>query len=716
MSKPNKGRPPRSDSSPTPADPVSRTTLLLFAPSILLGALLLFAVQPLIARYLLPWFGGGPGVWTTCMLFFQALLLGGYLYAHLLVKFLPTRAQLVVHVALLAASLATIPIIPAARWKPVDANDPVGRILLLLAVTIGLPYFVLSATSPLLQSWFVKVRPGISPYRLFALSNLGSFLALLAYPLVLEPLFTRQRQAWIWSGALVAFACVCAACAFHVWNNASAAQGPVTAPSGDGRERQIAGNALLWLTLPLVASILLLAVTNTLTEDVAVTPLLWVIPLALYLLTFVIAFDSPRWYSRRAIFILLPVCTLWVLRLQWLKTETTLLEQFAGYLVALFVLCLFCHGELARLKPDPRDLTAYYLLISVGGALGGVFVAVLAPLLFKQLIELPLGVFAASLLAFMCLRRSPIPQGDRWVVGFVAASVFLLIGVPILRPLLDVGEVRVVERARNFYGTLVVDEGDAGGQGNPADVVRELRHGTTSHGAQFIDPSRRNETTLYYRRGSGGNLAIEFFPRAQNRKIGLVGLGVGTLAAYGKPGDEFRFYEINPDVERLARKYFNFLSDSPATSTVVLGDARLTLDEHEAPQNFDVLVLDAFSGDAIPTHLLTAEAFDVYRRHLKDDAVIAVHISNRSADLIQVVLRHAERMNMSYAIINDTEPTGRLISRWMLITNNQQFLTTPAVRRATLLVRPNPDVTLWTDDHINLLQIVRWMPNGPAAR
>jgi spermidine synthase len=701
------GKPPATKA---PARP-DLTTLLLFAPAILIGALLLFAVQPLIARYVLPWFGGGPGIWTACMLFFQVLLLVGYLYAHLSVKHLPTRVQVILHVALLVAALALIPIIPSPTWKPADAANPIGRILLLLAVTIGLPYFVLSATSPLLQAWFVRVQPGVSPYRLFALSNLGSLLALIGYPTILEPLFTRQQQAWIWSGGLIAFALLCLACGLLIWKRAARTEVPADLPAGNSRTRERAGSIALWLVLPMIASVLLLSITNTMTEDVAATPLLWVIPLALYLLTFVIAFDSPRWYLRSWIFALLPLATLWLLRLQWLKTESSLLEQFVGYSLSLFVLCLFCHGELARRKPGPNELTAYYLAIAFGGAFGGALVAVVAPHVFNRLFELPLGVLAASGIALYCLKTDPLAKATLWAWLFVGASVFLVIGPDYIKPLTFPEGEAILARARNFYGTLVVAEFDSVGEGNPRDRVRAMNHGSTSHGSQYLAPDRRHTPTLYYQPQGGAGLTLLNFPRQENRRIGVVGLGAGTLAAYAKPGDTFRFYEINPDVERLARSQFTYLSDSPAKIDVVLGDARLAL-EREKPQGFDILVLDAFSGDSIPTHLLTTEAFKLYESHLAPDGVIAVHISSRSVDLIQVVLRQVERMRMSYAIINHRDPTtGVLQSRWMLLTHNQRFLSLPPVFNASVLVKPNPDVSIWTDDHINLMQVIRWMPN-----
>jgi hypothetical protein len=564
------------------------------------------------------------------------------------------------------------------------------------------------------------VRPGVSPYRLFALSNLGSLLALIAYPVVMEPLLSRSEQAWAWSIGLIAFAVMCVACAIHVWRVRSPGEAvPVIAPAdGRGRKSAGAGELALWLGLPMLASVMLLSVTNTITEDVASTPLLWVIPLTLYLLTFIIAFDSPRWYPRRFVLLMLPLATLWMLRLQWVKTEATLLEQLAGYGVALFLLCLFCHGELARRKPlaAESELTRYYLCIAIGGAAGGVLVAVVAPHVFNRLLELPLGVIGIAGLAFFCIRNDPLPDGKRWGTVFAAASVALLIGREFIKPLTLPQKERVVARARNFYGTLYVCKLDAAGLGDPNDEICAMYHGSIGHGAQYVAPQRRRFPTSYYGPNGGGGLTLINFPRHENRRVGLVGLGVGTLATYGKPGDTYRFYEINPDVERLAREYFSFLSDSPAKTDVVLGDARLSL-EREEPQRFDVLVLDAFSGDSIPTHLLTSEAFDLYDRHLASDGVVAAHISNKTVNLIPVVLRQVERLGMRYAIINEDDPiTHGLVSRWMLMSRNEAFMKSPPIYSKTSLLERRPEASIWTDDQINLLEVLYLVPREISSK
>jgi hypothetical protein len=407
--------------------------------------------------------------------------------------------------------------------------------------------------------------------------------------------------------------------------------------------------------------------------------------------------------------ILLPLCVLWVLRLQWVGTTGPLWEQFVGYLVAMFFVCLFCHGELARLKPHPSRLTRFYLMISFGGALGGVFAGLVAPHIFNRLWELPLSFIAAASLSFACLRDIDLKRsGTKWAALFTVAALMCPAAI-LLQPRIEERPEHVIARSRNFYGTLTIADGDYEGRGNPSDLLRDMAHGSTTHGAQYVAPELRKQTTLYYREGSGVSFALHATEGIPNRKIGLVGLGVGTLAAYAKPGDELRFYEINPDVERLARQYFTYLADTHGKVDVVLGDARLSL-EREAPQQFNILVLDAFSGDAIPTHLLTTEAFDIYAKHLKLGGVLAVHFSNRSVDLGPLLLHQAKRLNM-YTCVGDQNAGW-----WMLMTTDQSLLLSPQMRRGTQLVQPSDRAALWTDDHINLLGAIKWLPDAPGTR
>lgn len=680
-----------------------------YALTIFTGAFLLFQVQPLIGKYILPWFGGGPGVWTTCMLFFQMLLLGGYAYAHLLTTRLRPRAQTVVHLVLLLAALALLPIIPSDAWKPAPGSEPVGSILLLLTVCVGLPYFVLSTTGPLLQCWFSLRHPGVSPYRLYALSNVGSLLALVSYPFLVEPALSRREQALLWSGGMVLFAVCCGYCAWQLRRQPLA---PVNVPVGQGGETEDAPiswrRRLLWLALPAVASVLLLATTNKLCQDVAVIPFLWVLPLSLYLLSFIISFDNPRWYSRLWFGPALMLALGWVVSVMIIGTKVPLLHQIGAYSTAVFVCCMVCHGELYRLKPATRQLTSFYLLISAGGALGGLCVAVLAPLVFTDFFELHLGLFACALLALAVLfgdRAGALYRGRRLWAWACLVLALICLGLALVHEV-RAGKRSAIMSSRNFYGTLTVfeyNESDADSR------YYVLQHGRITHGLQFRDPVSSRWPTTYYGETSGIGLVLRHFPRQQGQRIGLVGLGTGSLAVYAKAGDYLRIYEINPAVKQLAATAFSYLKESPAKIEVAMGDARLSM-EREAPRQFDVLALDAFSSDAIPAHLLTREAFAVYQRHLKPDGVIAVHISNRHLNLEPVVKKLAEHFKYRTAVIDFTEDSENwwLYScTWVLVTNNQKLLKDSSIAGATNPPKTNQaPVRLWTDDYSALFQVL----------
>ena len=691
--------------------------MLAFALTIFTGAFLLFQVQPLIGKYILPWFGGGPGVWTTCMLFFQALLLGGYAYAHVISRF-KIRTQAVVHLALVACALALLPITPSDAWKPRGGEDPTLRILVLLAATLGLPYFVLSSTGPLMQQWFSRVNPGRSPYRLYALSNAGSLLALVTYPFLVESYLTRHTQATLWGCGLVLYALGSGFCAMRLWRNAERRMQNAE-PAPPPPASRLTSHAsrlppLLWLLLPACASVLLLATTNKLCQDITVIPFLWVLPLALYLLSFVICFDSPRWYARFP-FALALLAAYGGLYWAFARGNEWPLWQLAGaYSGALFVCCMVCHGELYRLRPDPDRLTGFYLMIAAGGALGGLFVAVAAPLLFTGYYELHWGLVGCGLLFLLVCAtgRGPASGSADGVTPRsrqANACVWIALGVVVLGGLLWFRRERyptVVSTSRNFYGVLrVFDERVH----DPGERILGLMHGRIWHGWQFVDPGQSRRPTLYYSEQSGIGRAMGALPAGQ-RRVGAVGLGIGTLASYARPGDCFRFYEINPEVERIANSRFTCLSRCRGKAEVVLGDARLSL-EREPPQGFDLLVLDAFSSDAVPAHLLTREAFDLYARHLKTNGVIAVHISNPYLDLEPVLVNAARRLNYRLAVIETIPAAGQwwlLPSLWVLLTRDAAILETPAIRDAA---RPeaagSERVPLWTDDFTSVFHILK---------
>lgn len=670
-------------------------TLLL---AIFTGAFLLFQVQPLLEKYILPWFGGGPAVWTTAMLFFQVFLLGGYAYAHLSVRRLSPRAQAVVHLVLLTLALAFLPVTPAEHWKPTRSDEPTLRILLLLSATVGLPYLLCAATSPLTQAWWSRLHPDRAPFRLYALSNLGSLLALVTYPFVVEPAFGRHAQSLVWSGGFVLFVIVSATSASQLFKGTRE-----TAPVDKDHSAVAATprrlERALWVALPAAASMLLLAVTNQITLDLAPVPFLWVLPLCLYLLSFIITFERERWYSRPAFAgALLPAAcaVIWLFE----NKSLALPWQIGLDSLVLFVFCMAAHGELARLKPDPRHLTSYYVSMAAGGALGGVFVALVAPRIFNGFQELHVAVALCGglvLLAIGADPRSALRGGrPRWAWGFIGLASLACVAA--LGRNAIASSPGTVEQSRNFYGvTRVVREG----QGTPDDR-RVLYSGDMTHGLQFLDPERQRQPTTWYGEGSGVGMAFQALASRSPWKVGAVGLGAGTVAAYGRPGDQFRFYEINPEMVRAARTHFSYLADSSAKIDVVLGDARLTL-EREPAQGFDLLILDAFSSDSIPVHLLTREAFEVYARHMKQDGVIAVHLTNLYFDFVPVVLRQGKHLGWS-AVPVHAEPKSGWNSDWVLLTRSDEVLNSPGVWIARLRAPPSrPSPRQWTDDYTNLM-------------
>ena len=682
-----------------------RPSLAVFASTIFISAFLLFEVQPLIAKQILPWFGGSAAVWTTCMLFFQIALLLGYAYAHAAARFKKPQTQAWLHIALLGFSVLTLPIIPSAWWKPAGSDDPLFRILGLLGATIGLPYLLLSSTSPLLQSWLSKTYAGAVPYRLFALSNFGSMLALLSYPFLIEPRLTSGQQAWTWSAGYAAFALLCGWTGYRSRNTMAVSEAfddtLTTAPRWK--------DYVLWLALAGSASALLLAVTNHLSQNVASIPFLWILPLALYLLSFILCFESSFWYRRILFLPLFPVALgLLALNLFNKLGEFPFRQQIAVFAGTLFVCCMVLHGELARIKPAARFLTGFYLMTAVGGAIGGLFVAFIAPRIFNAFYEFPISIVVCALAVLMVYYRDQpagvawkSPRQIAWLAGF-AATVWLSVFLFHETRTVVKGAVLLV---RNFYGALRVnDEPKSADQ----DALRELTHGTINHGEQFVDPVRRHEPTTYYGPRSGIGLLLRDLSIKGPLKVGVVGLGTGTIAAYGKPGDVYRYYEINPLVIDIAKHQFFYLADSPAKVETVLGDARLSM-EREPVQNFDVLAVDAFSSDSIPVHLLTREAFAVYFRQLKPDGVLAIHISNRYLDLAPVVDQEARAFGKSVLQIdNESEDVGDIsASSWVLVTGREGYVNRASLKSFSVPIAKRSDLRIWTDDYSNLWQIVK---------
>jgi SAM-dependent methyltransferase len=693
--------------------------MLLYSLTIFLSAFLLFQVQPIIAKMILPWFGGSSAVWSTCMLFFQVVLLLGYLYAHWLHEKLAPRKQAMAHIAALVVSFAALPMLPNPGWKSAGVAHPSLTILALLSLTVGLPYFLLSSTSPLLQAWYARTHREGMPYRLFALSNFASMLALLSYPLVVEPNLPARVQGWVWSAAYVCFAVLCGTTAWRSSAQAGAPQAAACAdaPATDGNPAWTL--RLLWLGLAAGASVLLLAVTNHLTQDVAAIPFLWILPLAVYLLSFIVCFESPRFY-RRAVFLPLLVVSLafmayrlWPYRTNfdppWLNffTHMPIRWVVSAFAVGLFACCMVCHGELARLKPHPRYLTGFYVTVSLGGAVGGLFVGLVAPNLFRAYYEFPVGLGFCAAVVFLVLARSlwRLAGGrQRWgaaALAVVLCGYLACLGV-VMWEMVD--GYRVV--ARNFYGLLRVED-----EGNPktdADANRKLIHGTINHGEQFLREPYRRQPVTYFCPQSGIGLAMQA-QEGPPRRIGILGLGCGTLAAYGRPGDTLRIYEINPLVLDIARREFTYLRDTPARVEVALGDGRLVL-ESEPSQQFDLLVMDAFSGDSVPVHLITREAFRTYFRHLKPGGILAVNVTNSYLDLRPVMERAAAAFGKVALVYDYTPDDDDLVCfgcSWTLIMDSATAAAHPGLRDAGKLLRQERPFRMWTDDFSNMLGILR---------
>ena len=672
-----------------------------FLATVGLSAFLLFLVQPVIAEQILPWFGGSAAVWSICMVFFQVLLLAGYAYADWVSRRLAPRRQMLLHAGLLLLSLAFLPIVADPRWKPAGDEDPTLWILGLLGATIGLPYFLLSTTGPLVQSWVARTLRDARVYRYFSLSNLASLAALVCYPFLIEPRARLLQQAWAWSAVYALFVVLCAAAA---WYFARHADGPPAASDGvpAGSPAAAAGPApgwreqLLWLCLSALGSGLLLAVTNHITQNVAAIPFLWLLPLVLYLLTFVLCFESDRWYRRSRW--IAPVAALLLLCAYGLQDSAiggSVRIAIPLYALGLFALCMFLHGELAQRRPATGHLTRFYLMLSLGGAVGGILVGLVAPRVLPAYYELGLAFVLAALVAAWLF------AGRRALAGAALATAAACAWCLGLQVQDDLAGARRFER--NFYGTLLtVDVPGA----QRRDDVRQLYHGSVKHGEQYLAPERSREPTTYYGASSGIGRTIAQAP-AGERRIGLIGLGAGVLATYGRAGDALRFYEINPAVLDVARDEFSFMRDSRARLTTVIADARLAL-EREPAQGFHVLAVDAFSGDSVPVHLLTVEAMRIYLRHLHPDGVVAFHLTNRFLWLPPVVQRIAAELGLATALVHDAAADSDLRrTDWMLVARNPAVLQRSPIREAVTPLAPAPAVSLWSDDFNNLFEVLK---------
>jgi hypothetical protein len=675
------------------------SAILPYAGTIFLSAFLLFLVQPIIAKQILPWFGGAATVWTTCLVFFQSILLAGYAYADATTR-LGTRRQTLLHIALLVVSLASLPILASDAWKPGGEEEPITRILLLLAFTIGLPYFLLSTTTPLLQAWYWRRFQVVVPYRLFALSNFASLLALLGFPVFFEPWFTLPQLGWAWSIVYALFVIICAMTGWMSMKASLVLQGTAQPLHGERATASAQAPTLFtqasWLALAAMGSVMLLAVTNHVTQNIASVPFMWVVPLSLYLITFVLCFDHPRWYVRPVF--LVAALTL-VPAMAWRISSLDLKLAVALYFGGLFVACMFCHGELARMKPDPKYLTRFYLMLSLGGALGAVLIAIVAPLALDGYIELNLVLVVLALLVTLRLPRGAYPLG---VIATVVTAYYAISGARDYTR-----DTRVM--ARDFYGVVRTRDREVNGV-----PYRAMYHGGIIHGGQLLADKYRNTPSDYFGPGSGyGRLFTALnATKPGKRRVGIIGLGAGVVAAYGRKGDEITFYEISQKVVDIERKEFTFLRDTPARTSVILGDGRLSL-EREAPNRYDVLGIDAFAGDSVPMHLITREAMALYVRHLAPDGVIVFQATNRYIDMMPVVKRLATEFGMEAVLVSDSPDSQNGADYWLsstdqiLVSRDRNLLAHPRIDEASSEIDDRPSLPTFTDAHHNLVRILK---------
>ena len=702
----------------TPTDGLFRVSS---AAAIFTGALLLFLVQPIMSKMILPWFGGAPNVWTTCMLFFQTVLVLGYLYAHILATRLNPKSQFGLHCLLLFVSVLSLPILVNESWKPEGGEDPVLQILMLLSATVGLPYFLLSSTGPLVQSWFAARLPGQSPYRLYALSNVGSMLALISFPFLVEVLLASNGQSWMWT---LIYGFYSAVILFVGWQYKNV-NGTILSENKAESEGQSISRMHVtgWFLFPAMASVMFLAITNYLCQDVAVIPFLWISPLAIYLLSFILCFDHPRWYNRR-FFASLSVLGITYISLLYyrdiadiflfnpiglenLLTDLydNMLLRFVVALGVLFSICMMCHGELTRCKPEAGRLTQFYLSISVGGALGGLFVSVVCPLVFTGYVEYHLGLVAAFLIAAVILIREVIGKGN-----LKQACITLVVGLAAglnVGAQWDILQVDRIAASRNFYGTLrVVQKDEVGGM--PAQ--RRLVHGRIIHGVQLADTGQHGTPTSYYNAESGVATTLKLMHEREAIHVGVVGLGVGTLATYGREDDQYTFFEINPAVVDYANEHFTFLSKTKAQVNTIVADGRLGLESLDE-EVFDLLVIDAFSSDSIPAHLLTVEAMEIYQRVAKDDGLIALHLSNNHLNLLPVVVNAADHLRLAVRAFKTpgNPEVAADNALWVVVGEDQnvmQQLRTMGGGGYTPSVQDAKHVPLWTDKYSSLWHVL----------
>lgn len=684
---------------------------------VFLGAFLLFQVQPLIAKVILPWFGGTASVWNTCMMFFQIALLLGYLYSHGLRMLLKPRTSWIVHSVVLLLALLTLPVLPSESLKPESYDSFSFEIVKVLALSVGVPFFVLATTGPLIQAWQSVSHGGDSeseksnsPYRLYALSNVGSLLALISYPFLFEPNLRLQSQSLLWSGMFVLFVVMCISSGTQVRKLDSWHQ-DVGEPKHESPSKISPLIQLLWLVLAILPSIMLLATTNLMCQEIASVPFLWILPLTLYLISFIICFEKPTWYHRG---IFVPLLLLGVtagVTVALLNVHASAMLQVALLSVSLFACGMTCHGELERLKPHISKLTLFYLFVSLGGSLGGIFVVLIAPRIFTGFPEYQLALIGSLIVGvgLPCYQKT-IPGGRKIVLGFVALIIGGLVLANLIASLTRTQIDGVLLDARNEYGIFSVEEDE-----NRLVFIS----GNIDHGSQIILPEPSLEPHSYYADGSGFSICIKTQrdiaskeqPPRKGLKVGVLGLGIGSMLSWATPEDNFVFYEINPKVEEIAREWFTFLN-SHKRSEVVIGDGRIMLEmetKKGIDRQFDLLAIDAFSSDSIPVHLLTDECFDVYQKHLKEDGILLFHISNRFINLKPVIFATTKKRGLtaSYIVHKSSEDESISGSDWILVTNNK-VASHARIKSVAIDYELPANAPQWTDDFASLAPVMNW--------
>ena len=711
-------------------------SFLPFALTIFTSAFLLFQVQPLISKQILPWFGGSPAVWTTAMLFFQSLLCLGYFYAHALASLSSRKTQARIHVfVLILAALLASRVLPGADLRPESSDSPVLQVLQILGLSVGLPYFCLATTGPLVQHWFTNTAHSQSVFRLYALSNVGSFLALLSFPYLLEPWLEQQQMGQLWTIGFWVFALLCLPVALGAWQNKPEASN-ASVKLGPKTKLPIA-QRLSWIALPALASLVFIAATDQISHDVAPEPRLWIATLGLYLVTFILTFDHPRWYRPRlfgALALVLLLVTAGMSDIpRWLGFEWDygVNDVRWSHYALLFVVCMLCHGELYRRRPvDTRWLTEFYLCMSIGGAFGGLFVTLVATQLFDDYHEWLMALVMVALLASYVLFRSSLPlagfAGRMVRVGGVATATGMVALLVVMQNPWSWREIHLDDRSeilldqeRNFYGTVSVMERLF--KAEPEMNERVFFSGSVTHGQQFLSDKLRHVPTTYYARDSGiGDTLLWAIAQKPNLSVALIGLGAGTLANYAREGDAYDFYEINPAAVRFAQEWFDNLKSCKAKEqNILLGDARLRMAQLPKDKRYDVIVLDAFTGGSVPIHLLTREAFKIYSDHLKPDGYIAINITNAYLNLYPIVKAQSEVLGMTFRhkfqAADDVQNIRRNLH--FIMTNDQAYLKAhPSVSREILddtgrLIgkdpQEQPGLRLWTDQFSSIAPIVK---------